>query len=347
MMRAMSFGSRTVVAIAVMWWAVLAGAQERQVSTQTVETGFKGIVRIRILPTPASENAYFSTQNVWYDFLPGESKSFMASAGHNGELCRTGAAGPMPFSSPEFQTWVAKEEASAQYVWHFDVRMIEVKASSITFELSWQRTSRVSPEERLRYSQRLTLRQGDSRPIDLLHGPSGSPCLGVTVFAEADITDDPPLAGKMLEWDLWASTGPKTTARQRLKSAQGEIAEFRFEPLAVPGSEPDEWTMFFGTITGRVHLDGTVDVAIDVQQIRTERIMSQVELITMVKKRSQRGAAPLPIGKSYTAKPGEAVKIVVPTGLTRRVTDPATGRTRFETAPPIYPMSITVQAQVR
>jgi len=271
----------------------------------------------------------------------------MVSAGHNEELCRIGAAGPMPFTSPEFQTWAAKEEASAQYVWHFDVRMLDVNASSIAFELSWQRTSRASPEERLRYSQKLTLRQGESRPIDLLHGAPGSSCVGVTIFAEADITDDPSLAGKTIEWDIWASTGPKTTARLRLKSVQGESAEFRFEPLAVPGSEPDEWRMFFGTVTGRVLLDGSVDVAIDVRQLTTQRIVSQLESSAMIKRFGQRGGGGISLGKSFTAKPGEAVKIVVPTGLTRRTTDPTTGLVRLESAPLVYQISITVQAQVR
>jgi hypothetical protein len=338
--------SKRIAALALVS-ALSAAVRPQPVSAQAVETGFKGIVRIRVVANSGTESPRLSSQVVWYDFLPGESKSFMATAGHNGDLCRTGAAGPLPFSTPDFQAWAAKEEASAQYVWHFDVRMIEVMASSITFELSWQRTSRVSPDERLRYSQRLTLRQGDARPVDLVHGASGSPCSNVTIFAEADIADDPSLVGKTIEWDLWASTGPKTTSRQRLRSVQGEAAEFKFEPLAEPGSEPEEWAIFYGTVTGRVRVDGSVDVAIDVRQMRIQRIMSQIELSEMFRKRRQRGADPLPIGKSYTAKPGEAVKIVVPTGLTRRTTDPATGRTRIELAPPVYPMSLTLQAQVR
>lgn len=336
-----------LLAAVVVMGSLSAGVRPQLASAQSADLGFKGIVRIRAVSNSGGESPRRSSQTVWYDFLPGESKSFMATAGHNGDLCRTGAAGPLPFSAADFQAWAAKEEASAQYVWRFDVHMIDVKSSSITFDLSWQRTSRASPDEPQRYSQRLILRQGDARPIDLLHGASGSPCSDVTIFAEADITDDPALAGKMIEWDLWASTGPKTTSRQKLRSVQGEAAEFRFEPLAEPGSEPDEWTLFYGTVTGRVRLDGSLDVAIDVQQVRMPRIMSQVELIAIFKKRQHQGADPLPIGKTYTAKPGEAVKIVVPTGLTRRTTDPTTGRTRIESAPPIYPMSITVQAQVR
>lgn len=332
--------SSLIAAVAIVG-SLSAGVLPQQASAEAVDTGLKGIVRIRVVSNSGGETPRRSNQTVWYDFLPGESKSFMATAGHAGDLCRTGAAGPLPFTGAEFQAWAAKEEASAQYVWHFDVHMIEVKASSITFELSWQRTSRASSDEQLRYSQRLILRQGDARPIDLLHGTSGSPCSDVTIFAESDITDDPALVGKMIEWDLWATTGPKTTSRQKLRSVQGEAADFRFEPLAEPGSEPDEWAVFYGTVTGRVRLDGTIDVAIDARQLRTPRIMSPIELTAMFKKFQERGADPLSIGKNYTAKPGEAVKIVVPASLTRRT---AKG---FESVPPVYPMSITVRAQVR
>jgi hypothetical protein len=325
--------------------AAFVSIQESRVYAQPAETGFKGIVRIRVVADPANGFAP-PLQTVWYDFLPGESKSFMASAGHNGELCRTGAAGPMPFSSPEFQAWAAKEEASAQYVWHFDVRMIEVKANSVAFELSWQRSSRASVDERLQFSQRLTMRQGDTRPIDLIHGASGGSCLSVTIFADADIADDPPLVGKVIEWDLWASAGPKTTAHQAAKSVQGETAEFRFDPLTVPGDENDEQILFFGAVTGRARLDGDIDVAIDVGQLTIKRLEKPGEVLARFKKRVGPGPT-WTFRKTLTAKPGEAVKIVVPTGLQRRTTDPATGKNRIEFVPPVYEMSITVQARMR
>src|SRR5436190_15043488 len=217
--------------------AVLGTSGAEPASAQVVDAGFKGLVQIRVVSNPTSDGSLLRNQTVWYDFLPGESKSFMATAGHNGDLCRTGAAGPMPFTSPEFQAWAAQEEASAQYVWHFDVHLIEVRAGSVTFDLSWQRTSRTAPDDRLRYSQRLTLRPDEARPIDLLHSALGKDCASVVIFAEAGIRSDPSLLTKTLEWNLWASTGPKTAAHQSFKSMQGDVADFKFEALTVPGSE--------------------------------------------------------------------------------------------------------------
>src|SRR5207237_4714237 len=106
-----------------------------------------------------SENGFggLAGQTVWYDCLPGESMGFLVTAGHNGNLCQARAAGPFVPGAPEFQAQTAQQKASAQYVWDIDVRMIDVQASSTTFELSWQRTSRASPDERLQYSRRLSL----------------------------------------------------------------------------------------------------------------------------------------------------------------------------------------------
>src|SRR5439155_6922852 len=220
--------------------AVFGAFGAERASAQIVDTGLKGLVRIRVVSNPTNDGSALRNQTVYYDLLPGESKSFMVTAGHNGDLCQTGAAGPLPFTSADFQAWAAQEEASAQYVWHLDVRMMEVKAGSITFDLSWQRTSRVGSDERLRYSRRLTLRQDQTTPIDLLHSPPGKNCANVVIFAEAGIRSDPSLLAKTLEWSVWASTGPKTTAHQTFKSVHGEAADFKFEPLTVPGSDNGE-----------------------------------------------------------------------------------------------------------
>jgi hypothetical protein len=334
----------TRVAVVVVC-AVLGASHAEHASAQIVDAGFKGLVQIRVVSHPTSDGPPPRNQTVWYDFLPGESKSFMVTAGHNGDLCRTGAAGPMPFTSPEFQAWAAQEEASAQYVWHFDVHMIEVKAGSLTFDLSWQRTSRTPSDERLRYSQRLTLAVDETRPIDLLHSAPGKDCGSVVIFAEAGIRSDPSLLTKTLEWSLWASTGPKTSNHQTVKSVQGHAAEFMFEPLTVPGSENGEQMLFFGTVIGRARLDGDVEVAIDVNRITMQPLANPAELIARFKERIGGGVGVF--RKNLTAKPGEAVKIVVPTGLLRKTTDPVTGKVRLESVPPVYEMSVTVQARVR
>ena len=66
-----------------------------------------------------------------------------------------------------------------------------------------------------------------------------------------------------------------------------------------------------------------------------------------LKNQRQRGSVVTTLRKNFTAKPGEAVKIVVPMFLPRKATNPASGRTGFSMVEPVYEMSITVQAVVR
>jgi hypothetical protein len=166
------------------------------------------------------------------------------------------------------------------------------------------------------------------------------------VQVEAGIIDAPSLTGKVVEWDLWATTGPKTSARQKLRSVQGDTTTFTFDSVAIPGSDNDEHVLFSGTVTGRVRQDGNIDVAIDVRPTTTQR-QSQAELIAMIKSNQQRRGDIATLRKSFTAKPGEAVKIVVPMFLPRATTNSASGRKTTELVEPVYEVSITVQAQVR
>ena len=342
----MRTGIRTVVAIVVACVALVA-AQEGLANVQKAEMGFKGVVRVRARAIYADPRRFGAGAPVWYEFAVGESTSFLATAGREGrDMCGAGVSGPLPFIAPDLQGSVARQEAAALYVWHLEIRMIEVHASTVTFDLSWQRTSRAAPDERLQYSQRLTLKQDESRTVDLLHAAPGSDCLGVEVVVEAGITDEPSLLGKIVEWDLWASTGPKTTARQRLRSVQGDAAEFTFDSLAIPGSDNDEYVLFSGIVTGRVRLDGNIDVALDVRPMTIKRV-SQAELIATFRNQRQRRGDVTPLRKNFTAKPGEAVKIVVPMFLPRKTTNSVTGRSTTEMVEPVYEMSITVQAQVR
>jgi hypothetical protein len=326
----------------------LAAALPEHASAQTVETGFRGLVRIRMVSDYPFENPFGGGfgKVLLYDFLPGESQSFLVTAGHSGNLCQTGASGPLPIATPELQTRLAQQEASAQYVWHIDVHMIEVGASSITFDLSWQRTSR-APDERLQYSHRVTLRQDESRAVDLLHGAPGGSCLGVTLLVEGGLTDDPSLQGKIVEWDVWGGVG-STTSRQKLRSVQGEAGEFRFDPIAVPGQANGREVFLSGTVTGRVRLDGNIDVAIFVRRMTMQKI-SQAELIALLRKQRERGTDGGGFRKNFTAKPGETVKIVLPRNAVSQVTatGPVTGRPIVNSVPEAFETSITVQARVR
>jgi hypothetical protein len=345
----MAARARKVCAIAVVY-AALAAVHDGRAHAQAPETGIKGVVRVRAKAIRADESRGVGGIPVWYEFVPGESASFLVTAGHsdreNRELCSAGSSGPLNFLPADQQANIAHQEATALYIWHIDVRMIEVRASSMAVDVSWQRTSRGGPDERLQYSQRLVLQQDESRVIDLIHTPPGGDCLGVVVEVEAGITDAPALAAKAVEWDLWASTGPKTSARQKIRSAQGETAAFMFDALAIPGSDNDEYVVFAGTVTGRARQDGNVDIAIDVRPMTTTREKAAERIATM-KNQGQRGSNVTALRKDFTAKPGEAVKIVVPMFLQRKTTNPANGRSGFAMVEPVYEMSITVQALVR
>src|SRR5262249_32795756 len=155
---------------------------------------------------------------------------------------------------------------------------------------------------------------------------------------EAGILDEPSVQGKTLEWDLWASTGPKTTARQRFRSVQGSTAEFTFDALTIPGGENDERVLFAGKVTGRVRLDGNIEAAVEVRPSRGQR-MSQAELIALQNSGRQRYGDRTALQKPFTAKPGEAVKIVVPMSVRRTTTNPATGRATTTSAPAPYESS--------
>jgi hypothetical protein len=349
-MRAVVSGVRPVAAVAIMCAAFVAAHVDLGYA-QAGETGFRGVVRVRARPIYA-EMPYPNGSpgaEMFYEFTAGDTGSFLVTAGREGpqgrDVCATAVSGPLMFVATTQQPSVARQETGATYVWHVDVRLLELTANALSFDVSWQRTSHAAPDERLQYSQRLNLKQGESRTIDLIHVP-GTNCLGAELVVEGDILDEPAVQGKTIEWDLWASTGPKTTARQRLRSGQGNTADFMFDPLPIPGSENDEHVLFVGTATGRVRLDGNIDVSVSLRPVRGGR-MSQAELIATVKKQRQRYGDLALLRKTFVAKPGEAVKVVVPVSMSRTTTNPATGRATTTTVPAVYESSITVQAQVR
>jgi len=316
--------------------------------THAQESGLKGVVRVRAAPIYTSGSPAGIAAS--YEFFPGESTSFLLTAGRvdrerSSDLCSGGAVGPLSFISPELQPNVTRQEATAAYAWHVDVRMIEVHATTIDLEVSWRRTSHSTPDEKVQYSQRLALRDGESRAIDLLHEGPGGECLGVAILIEASLSEDPSLRAKNIEWDLWASLGPTTVPHQRLRSVQGNPVEFAFDSMAVPGSADNRHESLYGTVTGRVRLDGRIEIAIDVSSVYAQKIVGQDEVIALLSKQRQRGTRGF--RKDFTAKPGEAVKIVMPVRVQPATAGPVTGKPVIQPLQPGYELSITVQARVR
>jgi hypothetical protein len=347
-----------VVAFAAMC-AAPANAQENRPASQSVESGLRGLVRVRVRSISSDETRYAGRGiPAWYEFAPGDSTSFLVTAGRvdrdRSDVCLSGAvAGPLPLIAPSLQPNVTRQEATAMYAWHVDLRMVEVNANTITFDVSWQRTSHAAPDDKMQFSQRLVLRPDESRVIDLVRqapvhmSPSSGDvdCVGVMVLVEAGITEEPSLQGKTIDWDLWASVGPTTAPHQRLRSVQGDGVDFSFDPIAVSGSVDDRREWLSGTVTGRVRLDGNIDVSLDVRAGYMQRILSQAEVIAMFKNQRLRGT-PSGFVKNFVAKPGEAVKIVMPAKIQPATTGPVTGKPVIQPLQPGYEMSITVQARV-
>jgi hypothetical protein len=353
MMRTNANLVRRLTAIVVL----LVAMAPENVSTQASasDAGLKAFIGIRTTPTRQGEVR--SGTFVGDDMLPGESSRFNIAVGNANSLCYS-SVWTSPSTPPTaIQAFAEREEASAHYVYRFDVRTLEVLTDRITFDLTWQRRSRTTPGEVLQRTQQLTLREGESRPVDLLHDKEGTDCLSVVLQVTAEIVADAAPRANALEWDLWLGGTTQTdTAHRTLTSVPGEGVRFQFEPVATTATEASGkvnavLVHVYGQVRGRVRPDGSIDVALNTN--RTVSLsLSDAPRPTIPKDLSFAGGSGQ---KNFVLKPGEAVKIILPPlgGRVEFRTDPVTGRRTGRAvplpagAPPANEMSITVQARVR
>lgn len=326
---------------------------------QTASSGLKATVAVRITPTRQSDRPGGSA--VSSDFLPGESKRLNLTAGRGNDLCETGlwAIEPGVTEPPGFQARIAEQEAAALYVWHFQVGMLEVATDRIVFHLSWERLSRSTPSHVLHGNQRITVREGQAFPIDLIHGEQNKDCVNVVVDVIAYVQDDPGSFGKTLEWDLWLSGPQSGPEHQTLTSSLGESASFRFEPVTVTDTQPSGKATsltvdVYGELRGRMRSDGSIDVALTAKRgINSSKFRMRMRP-ELFRPRGNFGQ------KHFIIKPGETIKIVLPpvnpTPPVQFRTDPVTGERMTSAVPrPAQPagasatneLSITIQARLR
>ena len=223
------------------------------------------------------------------------------------------------------------------YVWRFDVTLVEAITDRITFDLAWTRTSPRVPDGSLTQKQRLTLREGESRPIDLIHGAPGTECVSVALEVSAGIIDEP-VPEKTILWDSWFGAGPQLEPTHKaLTTAQGEGATFAFEPVAttltrVNGTTDNSWIQVDGQLRGRVRPDGRVDVSLSAERM----VSSGRRPVPRTAAQRRLGPAGGSGQKHFSIQPGEAVKIVLPPISS----SPAPSATGGE-------MSLVIQARVR
>jgi hypothetical protein len=336
---------------------VLAGTEPQDLRAQANPpiAGLKALIGIRA--TPTRQNDVRGGTYVGDDMLAGESARLNVAVGDGDDLCHSSVwAGPQSGTLwPAMQEMVNKQEAPAQYIWRFDVRTLEVMTDRIKFDLTWQRTSRTTPDEVLERTQQMTLREGESRPIDLLHGKQGTNCVSVVLEVTAEIGEDSVPLANAIDWDVWLSGNTESVSVHRaLASAPGDSAVFHFEPVTttamqVNGKVDPVMVSVYGQLRGRIRADGTVDVALNTN--RTVSLnLSGAPRPTAPRQLSSAGGSGQ---KNFVLKPGEAVKIILPPlgGRVEFRTDPATGKRTGRAVPTpaqsANEMAITIQARVR
>ncbi|HVL66447.1 MAG TPA: hypothetical protein VM364_04200 [Vicinamibacterales bacterium] len=248
---------------------------------------------------------------------PGETFSAWVHAGRVGtadeQLCVMRAAG-----RGGTLTEVDKRGLdTALHAWKFSHTLVSHEGGRQVVDFDWQRFDRGSPTPAASGKQRLTLGEGQTQFLDLVHGRSGPPCDTVAVAFEvtAKTREDPALADTVLRYDLWLVRQDRSGRKERrhviLSALQGTAPEFHFPPLhaEVPKLQPDQYdfrvaTRVGGSIRGRLTRDGRV-----VLELETYRSDVLEQPASRPPSRPGRGGSGR---KVLTAAIGEAIEVQLP-----------------------------------
>jgi hypothetical protein len=333
----------TVTTMKTMLAFVYLGLFASSAFAQAPPSPMKGSVAIRVSSVLRSgqkgDNSAVSD-----DLLPGETTWMFATAGQKASGCDSSAGGG-EFSGTA-RARVEEQLKAAQFAWRFNVKMLEVSTDRIVFDIESERASRAAPNDVDRDTTHFVMREGESRPFDMVHPGSAGDCAGVALDVVANIKEDEVLAGMTIDWDLWLVTnGQSSPLYVRASSLQGVEVPFQFEqtPVILPGSQAESSLRVYGKVKGRLRRDGTIEV----------EMLAQRSVSAAMPK------SPFPPNESgqkfFTIKPGEAIKIVLPPLASARLQthlDPVTGETvvtAVRQPAPASPaggpeMSLTVQA---
>jgi hypothetical protein len=168
-------------------------------------------------------------------------------------------------------------------VWHIDVTPVRVAGNSVTFKLRWTRLSsirqqidqanRARPQQAPKDDIELTLRPGESWPIDEMPLPPGGKTVGnepCGTSASIRVSVDPwPWEGeerRLVGAELWLierlANGSDTQRSQPLavRGLPNHATPFFFDRIVEAGVPVD----IYGTLTPRLD-SGTIGVAIEVR----------------------------------------------------------------------------------
>jgi hypothetical protein len=207
----------------------------------------------------------------------------------------------------------------APHVWVANILVREARMDGIDLVVHW------AHYESSRQGHAVQVR-GDSRTINLKEGErhlldfedvseAGDNCpRNVLVQLEANVVENPDLAGEKLDLDAWlldeSGDGSRRVHRLVLEASQGQRVDFRFPTLAWPvrefqfddGNSAEVWAGISGSVRGRVRLDGTFELALEAERRLGVRPSGTI------------GPSSLGDGGEKVVRviPGETVRLVLP-----------------------------------
>lgn len=203
--------------------------------------------------------------------------------------------------------------------WKLEGRLLSIEEDTATVDLWWAREVALpglSPGDSIERRATLTLREGETLPIDLVRvlPDAALECGHFVVELGFRFVDAPEVADARLDYDLWLvhreSSGREVTEHLRRSGDQGAEVEYRFAPLwhsadgtLLDGEEDGAFrTTISGGLKGRARPDGSIDV-----RVGAERWIS-AEL-----GRGTRGSVGQGSGvKHLSVRPGETIEIALP-----------------------------------
>ncbi|MEX1128844.1 MAG: hypothetical protein WEB50_09785 [Vicinamibacterales bacterium] len=200
---------------------------------------------------------------------------YAGKAGQEGACTSGSADGPVT----SLETLLTR----AAHVWKVTATGVKYEAGKQTFDLAWQRYAAISGAVPVvSRKQRITLEQGQTFTVDLLHNTSPD-CrtASVIVEIEAGMREDPVLADTLLYYDLWLvrrdASGQTETRHFVMMAKQGGAVPFEFPTLrsAIPKLQANQYdfellSKIGGELRGRAGTDGRV--AIELSTNRQDRL---------------------------------------------------------------------------
>lgn len=167
----------------------------------------------------------------------------------------------------------------AAAAWLVEARLLDVGHGEATLDLKWTRRvnrADLTPAGSFTSAERITLREGDSRILDLIRtthrSSAGCGSFGLTYGVQFE--GPRTLSDAAIGYDLWLvqkdADGELVTDRYRVTAKQGQQVDYFFKPLSytADGRRSDDAAAAIlmnvsGAIRGRVRTDGNIDLTVE------------------------------------------------------------------------------------